>query len=87
MVSKPGAGSIFSFSLKIKKGVVPDLLIKKAADNKIAHPFADVKILLVEDNLINQKVASYTLTKQGALVEIANHGKEAIIMLEQKSTI
>ena len=40
--------------------------------------------MLVEDNLINQKVASYTLTKQGAQVEIANHGKEAIMMVEKK---
>lgn len=48
------------------------------------HVLSDVNILLVEDNLINQKVASYTLSKQGAQVEIANHGKEAIVMIEKK---
>ena len=85
--SEPGEGSIFSFSLVIKKGNsrIPAPKDQDVAEsNKSSHRFSDVKILLVEDNLINQKVASYTLTKQGAIVEIANNGKEAIIMLEKK---
>lgn len=85
VTSKPGVGSTFSFALTFKKGVVETPVIKAVSEtNKLSHPFSDVQILLVEDNLINQKVASYTLTKQGAVVEIANHGKEAIIMLEKK---
>ena len=67
VASKPGVGSTFSFSLVIKKGNAGIIAAKNVAEkNKLSHPFADVKILLVEDNLINQKVASYTLTKQGA---------------------
>jgi CheY-like chemotaxis protein len=85
--SKPGAGSTFSFALLIKKGKLR-VFANKDTDaveaNKLSHRFSDVKILLVEDNLINQKVASYSLIKQGAVVEIANNGKEAIIMLEKK---
>lgn len=85
VVSKSGVGSTFSFSLIIKKSNVEIVATKDVTDNnKLSHPFSDVKILLVEDNLINQKVASYTLKKQGAVVEIANHGKEAIIMLRKK---
>jgi CheY-like chemotaxis protein len=84
--SEPGAGSTFLFTLIIKKGNVKVYAKHKevAEINKSSHRFSDVKILLVEDNLINQKVASYTLTKQGALVEIANNGREAILMLEEK---
>ena len=37
-----------------------------------------MKILLVEDNLINQKVASSMLAKVGHQVSVANNGKEAI---------
>ncbi len=83
VVSTPGVGSTFSFSLVIKKGVLETAAEEVIETNKIAFPFSDVKILLVEDNLINQKVASYTLTKKGASVEIANHGKEAIVLIEK----
>lgn len=36
------------------------------------------KILLVEDNLVNQHVALATLQKYGCLVDVANNGQEAI---------
>lgn len=38
-------------------------------------------ILIVEDNLINQKVLSKQLLKVGHLVTIANHGKEGLSVL------
>ena len=36
------------------------------------------KILLAEDNEINQQVAAETLQQEGFFVDIANHGKEAV---------
>lgn len=42
----------------------------------------NAKILLVEDNIINQKVAQYMLEKLGCNVDLANNGKEALDMLE-----
>jgi len=41
------------------------------------------RILLVEDNTINQIVAENLLIKLGAQVEIANNGQEALNLLEQ----
>jgi CheY-like chemotaxis protein len=37
-----------------------------------------LRVLLVEDNRINQVVASSLLQKRGHLVQIANHGREAL---------
>ena len=45
---------------------------------------ANVKILLVEDNLINQEVAMFILTKKGYDVLIANNGEEAVAMAEKE---
>ena len=43
------------------------------------------KILVAEDNVLNQKIANFILTKQGAAVEAALNGREAIELL-QKNT-
>ena len=82
--SKSGIGSTFSFFITLKKGNKSIIPAKKIIDVNHAQPFTGIKILLVEDNLINQKVASYTLIKQGAEVDIANHGKEGIDFIERK---
>jgi signal transduction histidine kinase/CheY-like chemotaxis protein len=39
------------------------------------------RVLLVEDNFVNQRVAVYMLTKLGVGVDVAKHGREAIEML------
>ena len=43
----------------------------------------DGRILLVEDNLVNQEVAKFTLTHFGCAVAVANHGQEALDWLER----
>jgi len=39
------------------------------------------RVLLVEDNFVNERVAVYMLTKLGHQVDVAKHGREAIDML------
>ncbi len=43
------------------------------------------RILLVEDNAINQQVAQETMEEAGIVVEIANNGRKAVSMLSDKS--
>jgi two-component system sensor histidine kinase/response regulator len=43
----------------------------------------ELNILLVEDNLINQRVASELLRRWGHLVQVANNGAEALSILER----
>ncbi len=51
--------------------------LKEAAKHKI-------KILIVEDNVVNQKLAIRLVEKIGFKVEAVNNGKEAVAILENK---
>jgi CheY-like chemotaxis protein len=42
------------------------------------HPRPNYHILVVEDNLINQRVLCSQLKKIGCTVQVANHGREAL---------
>jgi len=45
---------------------------------QVSDRFPDVRVLLVEDNEINQELASDILNDAGMIVETANNGKEAV---------
>ncbi len=62
-------GIIDSYDRKSESGKSPDL--------------AGLKVLLVEDNIINQKVAGEILSRAGVQVLIANNGLEAISMAKE----
>ena len=49
-----------------------------------ARPVAGAHLLLVEDNVINQEVASSMLKRMQMQVDIANHGEEAVEMLARR---
>jgi CheY-like chemotaxis protein len=54
----------------------PDLMtLREKADN---HAQAQVSVLVVEDTIVNQKVAQMMLEKLGAKVDIADNGQVAV---------
>ncbi|RKZ53163.1 MAG: hypothetical protein DRR16_11935 [Candidatus Parabeggiatoa sp. nov. 3] len=56
-------------------------LQKQAEMSAHVNAIQGARILLVEDNAINQQVAQETLESEGLMVEIANNGKKAIAMI------
>ena len=82
--SEVGKGSTFWFSAPFK---ITDVSVtsKKNESLKDDRLELDAKILLVEDNPINQMVAQKMLEKLGITSKVANNGIEAIKHLTQES--
>ena len=49
------------------------------------RPIRSLRILVAEDNMVNQKLAQRLLQKRGHTVRLANNGKEALDLLERES--
>ena len=84
-ISELGKGSSFIFHLSFKKGnldIIAPKYIQKSISTKTLR---DIRILVAEDNAINQKVMRLTLEKWGAEVDIAYNGNIAIKMLNKNN--
>jgi signal transduction histidine kinase/ActR/RegA family two-component response regulator len=74
--STPGAGSRFSFSVRfpvVDSGVKKPSSGRQAGSLSATHP-----ILIVEDNPINQRVATAMVRSLGLSCELASNGLEAV---------
>jgi CheY-like chemotaxis protein len=72
----------------LRDHILGALSVKSADKKDIANPLSDdfakqypLRILIAEDNLINQKIAIKILTKLGYQPKVANHGKEVMEMV------
>ncbi len=72
-----GQGSVFWFTVRFKRGgtVIKMPSHETAVGNLLRR---GARILLVEDNIINQDVARELIESVGLVVDIANHGGEAL---------
>jgi CheY-like chemotaxis protein len=80
--SELGKGSTFyvTVRLPLAKELPSDFAAPVAAPTT---PCAPLRVLLVEDNPANQKLAAYILQDRGHLVEMAGDGQEALYLTEQ----
>lgn len=82
VTSEQNIGSCFTVSLPLKKAELKE--DKKVKDDLVTTPDAsNIKILLAEDNKINQKIFSAVIAPTKADVQIANDGVEAIKLVEE----
>ncbi len=82
--SQPAKGSDFYFTIKLKKGKQDELKKKRAQAQKLLAPDVQFRILLVEDNAINQKVSTMLLKQMNQQVELAENGKVAVEKAREK---
>ncbi|KAH9863716.1 hypothetical protein J1614_009648 [Plenodomus biglobosus] len=81
-----GQGSTFGFYVKTRRVETQPHTVKEILNPGGLETEAEpLHVLLVEDNLINQKVLGKQLKKAGLEVEVANHGLEALDTLEKQS--
>ena len=77
--SHEGEGSTFAFTLRV---ALPSQTYQEGSVAQKPQVFIpnlrQQRILLVEDNIINQEVAKAIIERTGAYVTLANNGKEAV---------
>lgn len=95
MASIPGEGSVFAFYIATMAGEEPTNAAREQKTSPIASepstnggkdPNAErtFNILLVEDNIVNQKILAKQLRIRGNVVEVANNGVDALELLKKK---
>lgn len=91
--SREGEGSTFWFSLwfdtvdaPVDAAVLPapTFASVRSADERLCDAHAGSRVLLVEDEPINQEVSRGLLEDCGLVVEVANDGLEAVALARQK---
>jgi signal transduction histidine kinase/DNA-binding NarL/FixJ family response regulator len=86
--SEMGKGSTFHFTIEAEIADISKGLKKETGyDDKIDHNLAvkhPLRILLVEDNVVNQRLALKLLEKMGYRADLAGNGLEAIHALERQ---
>ena len=81
VVSTPGSGSTFSFTVHVVEWSEEPLFHNVEPNTATTRKTGINSILLVEDNKINQDLASAILKKSGFSITVTNNGAEALAEL------
>ncbi len=86
LTSQPGHGSRFWFTTRLPKSqrkAIQTMIIKDSSETRLKAQCSGVRILLVEDEPINQEVSCWLLQEVGLIVDLAEDGAEAVEMARQ----
>jgi CheY-like chemotaxis protein len=87
--STPGQGSTFWFTVRMAKSIdaapPASTFAGKSAEVRLLDEYAGTRILLAEDEPINQEVSRGLLEDTGLVVDLAEDGLEALAMAKQNS--
>ena len=73
-----GVGSTFSFTIRCTRGRAPALVTEGSASKLRLVPSRRLRVLVAEDNPVNQKVVSMILERAGHFIDKVGNGCEAI---------
>lgn len=82
--SRPKKGSTFHFNIVYHKFSDPETLQNDEKNNSVINRLGNLKVLLAEDNEINQLLARSVLQYLGFESKTASNGQEAIDLLQQE---
>ncbi len=80
--STPGLGSTFQFTVMLKAGTAKPVVAALPPTNfppPSSSPLRGLRVLLAEDNPVNQQVGRLQLLRLGCLVHLATSGLEAVL--------
>ena len=89
--STPGGGSVFTVTLNLRKApscrrvFVHAHTVAPPIDRPVPATKTRLRILLAEDDVSNQQLAVYFLSRQGHHIDIARNGREAIDLIANNS--
>jgi len=82
VISKENKGSTFWFYLPLHVKSWTDTSQEETFVLRPSKNLKGIRVLIVEDNEINQSIVERMLQKEGMVCQIANNGKEALGMIE-----
>jgi CheY-like chemotaxis protein len=84
--SEPGGGSTFSLELPLRAAATPKPAPSpaRAAADAVVKPARDLRLLIAEDNPVNQRVASRMLQRLGYKADLVENGQLAVDAVERQ---
>jgi PAS domain S-box-containing protein len=85
VTSTPGQGSLFFFSLPFALTTAEQIKANSLNRQRITSDFRGARVLVVEDNAMNQEVAREFLESEGIMVMVVENGRQALDVLARES--
>jgi len=86
VASVPGQGSTFTFTARFRRGLVAEVPQQPVLGKETVTALRGCRVLVAEDQPINQQVVREVLEQVGVIVTLAGDGREAVAAVLEAST-